>query len=82
MRDSQGHSYITVSSEVLEQLDLPKGALSEDLLAEYIGDFLDGDAVARLVVHGSAIRRRWRQSLQPASDKRIYLWKHTYQTIP
>lgn len=39
-----------MAPEVLEQLDLSQGALGEDLLAEYIGDFLDGDALAGLGV--------------------------------
>jgi hypothetical protein len=35
---------------VLQQLDLTQRALGEDLLAEYIGDLLDGHAFAGLVV--------------------------------
>jgi hypothetical protein len=42
--------YIAVSPEVLQQLDLTQGALGEDLLAEHIGDLLNGNALARLVV--------------------------------
>jgi hypothetical protein len=38
------------TSEVLQQLDLTQRALGEDLLAEDIGDLLDGHALARLVV--------------------------------
>jgi hypothetical protein len=44
-----------VSPEVLEKLDLAQGALGQDLLAEHIGDLLDGDALVRLVVHGRAV---------------------------
>jgi hypothetical protein len=35
---------------MLEQLDLSQSALGEDLLAEDVGDFLDGDALASLGV--------------------------------
>ena len=38
------------TSKVLEQLDLAQGTLGEDLLAEDVGDLLDGHALARLVV--------------------------------
>jgi hypothetical protein len=38
------------TSEVLQQLDLTQRALSEDLLAEDIGDLLDGHAFTSLVV--------------------------------
>lgn len=43
-----------LASEVLEQLDLAEGALGEDLLAEDVGDLLDGDALAGLVVGSRA----------------------------
>lgn len=43
-----------LASEVLQQLDLTQSALGQDLLAENIGDFLDRDAFARLVVGGRA----------------------------
>lgn len=39
-----------LASEVLEQLDLAQGTLGKDLLAEDVGDLLDGHALARLVV--------------------------------
>lgn len=42
-----------MAAEVLEQLNLAQSALGEDLLAEYIGDLLDGDALVGLVVDGS-----------------------------
>lgn len=47
-----------MSPEVLEQLDFAERALGEDLLAEYIGHFLDSDALVRLVVNGSAIHTK------------------------
>jgi hypothetical protein len=43
------------TSEVLQQLDLAQGALGEDLLTEDIGDLLDGDAFAGLVVGGRTV---------------------------
>lgn len=49
-------AYIAMASEVLEELDLTQGALGQDLLAEDIGDLLDGDALVALVVDGCAIR--------------------------
>lgn len=40
-----GHAtHVAVPPEVLEELDLAQSALGEDLLAEDIGDLLDGDA--------------------------------------
>lgn len=42
-----------MSPEVLQQLDLSQRPLGEDLLAEDIGDLLDGDALTSLVVRGS-----------------------------
>ena len=50
-------SYVAVAAEVLQQLDLAQGTLREDLLAEDIGDLLDGHTFAGLVVGGSAVRR-------------------------
>jgi hypothetical protein len=44
-----------VASEVLQQLDLAQGALGQNLLAEDIGDLLDGDALARPVVGRGAV---------------------------
>lgn len=37
-----------MTAEVLEELDLAQGSLGENLLAENIGDFLDGNAFAGL----------------------------------
>lgn len=39
---------------MLQELDLAQGALGKDLLAEDIGDFLDGNTLVGLVVHGGA----------------------------
>lgn len=48
-------THVAVAAKVLQQLDLAQGALGEDLLAEDIGDFLDGDALVRLVVDCRAV---------------------------
>lgn len=48
-------AHVAMASEVLQQLDLAQCALGEDLLAEDIGDLLDGDALVGLVVHGGAV---------------------------
>ena len=45
-----------MASEVLEQLDFSQSALSEDLLAEDVGDFLDGDTLAGLGVGRGTVR--------------------------
>jgi hypothetical protein len=50
-------THISVAAEVLEQLDFAQGALGQDLLAEDIGDLLDGNAFARLVVHSGTVAR-------------------------
>jgi hypothetical protein len=47
-----------VTPKVLQQFDFAQGTLSEDLLAEDIGDFLDGNALVGLVVNGSAVGGR------------------------
>lgn len=52
--------YIAMAAEVLEEFDLAQGSLGKDLLAEYIGDFLDGDTFASLSVGcGTAREGRW-----------------------
>lgn len=43
-----------MSSEMLQQLYLTQSSLRENLLAEDISDFLDGDAFARLIVRRRA----------------------------
>ena len=50
-------THITMPSEVLQQLDLAQSPLREDLFAEDIGHFLDGDAIACELVRGSTIIR-------------------------
>jgi hypothetical protein len=45
---------VSVTTEVLQQLDLAQGALGQDLLGEDICDLFDSDAFASLVVGGSA----------------------------
>lgn len=45
-----------MASEVLKELDLTQSALRQDLLAEDIGDLLDGDALVALVVDSGAVR--------------------------
>jgi hypothetical protein len=42
-------------AKVLQELDLAQGALGQDLFAKDIGDLLDGHAVVRQVIHGSAV---------------------------
>ena len=42
-------------SEMLQQLDLPQGTLGQDLLAEDIGDLLDGDPGVIAAVDRSAV---------------------------
>lgn len=49
-------AYVAMAAEVLEQLDFAQCALGENLLAEYIGDFLNGDSFTALVIDGSAAR--------------------------
>lgn len=48
--------YVAVASEVLEQLDFSQSALSKNLLAEDVGDFLDGDTLAGLGVGRGTVR--------------------------
>jgi hypothetical protein len=48
-------AYVSVSPEVLQELDLAQSALGENLLAKDIGDLLDGDPLVGLIVHGSAV---------------------------
>lgn len=45
-----------MSSEVLKELYLAQCSLSQDFLAEHIGDLLDSDTLVGLVVHGGAMR--------------------------
>ena len=56
-------TYIAVASEVLEQLDLPKGALGQNLLAEDIGYLFDGNALPRLDIRSGTRVNNIRQCL-------------------
>lgn len=47
-------SDVSVAAEMLQQLDLTQGAFGQNLLGEDICNLLDSDALARLVVGGSA----------------------------
>lgn len=49
-------AYIAMASEVLEKLDFTQGTLGQDLLAEDIGNLLDGDTLVALVVDSGAVR--------------------------
>lgn len=42
------------TSEVLKKLDLAQRSFGQNLLAEDIGDFLDSDALSRLIIRCSA----------------------------
>lgn len=56
MSDSVGRDDATkLASEMLQQLDLAKSALSQNLLAENIGDLLDGYTFTGLVVGSSTV---------------------------
>jgi hypothetical protein len=61
---------------VLQQLDLAQRALGQDLLAEDIGDLLDGHAFARLVVG-----RRTVHALSASHVLRVWSVE-SYQTMP
>lgn len=50
-----------MAPEMLEQLDLSQGALGEDLLAEDVGDLLDGDTFASLGVGRGAKNKQREQ---------------------
>jgi hypothetical protein len=51
----EGQAHVAMASEVLEQLDLAQGALGQDLLAEDIGDLLDGDTLVGLVIDSGTV---------------------------
>lgn len=56
-----------MAAEVLEELDLAQGSLGKNLLAENIGDFLNGNAFAGLSVGcGTATRRTLVSSSVPS----------------
>ena len=46
---------VSVTTEVLQQLDFAQGALGQNLLGKDICDLLDSDALAGLVVGGRAV---------------------------
>lgn len=50
-------TYVAMSSEVLQELDLTQGALGQDLLAKNIGNLLDRDTLVCVVVHRCAALR-------------------------
>ena len=71
---------------MLEKLDLAQGALGQDLLAEDIGNLLDGDTLLGLVVDGGAVREKRRRV-----SKVVQVWgkqhsairtRAAYQTMP
>lgn len=49
-------AYVSVAPEMLQELDLAQSALGQNLLAEDIGDFLDGNTLVGLVVDRSTIQ--------------------------
>lgn len=51
-----GGAYVSVTPEMLQELDLAQGALGQNLLAEDIGDFLDGNTLVGLVIDRSTIQ--------------------------
>lgn len=68
-----------MASEVLKELDLTQSALRQDLLAEDIGDLLDGDALVALVVDSGAVRTH-EESL--ADSLPMQISPATYHTMP
>lgn len=59
---------MTLTSKMLQQLDLPQRPFRQNFLAEHIGDFLDGDPIVRLAIHGSAVNVSSYQSTPEHSD--------------
>lgn len=57
-----------MAAEVLQQLDLSQGSLGENLLAEHIGNFLDGNSLGGLVVNGSTREKQWHVNRPLASS--------------
>lgn len=68
-------AYVAMSPKVLEELDLAKGTLCQNLLAKDIGDLFDGNSLVGLAIYGGAVGvlvgRGWLQGDGQA-----------YQTIP
>jgi hypothetical protein len=86
-----GQAYVAVSSKVLKELDFTQRAFRKDLLAEYIGDLFDGNALVRFVVHSSALgiivlarnrkpergrEREGRTTARQGNDARDVTWRH------
>jgi hypothetical protein len=69
-------TYITVSSEVLQKLDLSQGTLGQNLLAEDIGDLLDRNALIGLAIGRSTVENK----VSVCLEQKAYVM--IYQTIP
>ena len=52
----RAEAYIAVAAKVLQELDLPQRSFCQDLLAEDIGNLLDGNALSRGVIGGCAVK--------------------------
>ena len=48
------HAYVSMATEVLQELDLPQGTLGQDFLAKNIGNLLDCHSFTGLHVRGGA----------------------------
>jgi hypothetical protein len=48
-----------MAAEMLQELDLAQSALGKDLLAEDIGNFLDGDSFLSRIVDGGTTWTQW-----------------------
>ncbi len=70
-------TYISVTAEVLKELDLTQRSFCENLFAEDIGDFLDGHTFACLRIGRSAAPR-----VSKAGREGGYVQRQPYQTIP
>lgn len=67
------------TSEMLQQLNLSKRPLGQDLLTENIGDLLDRDAFAGLVVRRSAVDK---VSVMPSSRTSDSIPDYAISTLP
>lgn len=56
----EGHPYVSMSPEMLQQLDLAQSALGQNLFAKDVGDLLDSDTPVIRIMNGSAVRKRGR----------------------
>ena len=67
-----------MAAEVLEELDLAQRSLGQDLFAEYVGDFLDGNAFAGLGIGcGTGREGCWLSSSVPSHT---HLGTHVQQS--